>query len=144
MCLMLQKLNYCTCCWFMLVLLWCKLKHSQSVTQCFYSSVLCNKLSYTWVGVLERNWLITSVFLLTRCPNQLEISSLSPKPLTSSQQMVHSDFSWFIHLLCCLFFNLFLMIFLFPISPTHFYWNMGGKKPALFSRTFRSNYRVFS
>lgn len=67
------------------------------MTQCFSSTLLCKK--HVWAGALERFWLLTSVFLFTRCPNQLETSSLSLKPLTSSQQTVRTALTLFIALL---------------------------------------------
>lgn len=71
-------------------------KHRHPVTQCFSSTLLCKKR--VWAGALERFWLLTSVFLFTRCPNQLETSSLSLKPLTSSQQTVRTALTLFIAL----------------------------------------------
>lgn len=94
-------------------------KHRHPVTKCFYSTLLWKK--HVWAGALERFWLLTSVFLFTRCPNQLETSSLSLKPLTSSQQTVRFHliycppslcFLSFTILLSCDFLSIFLSCFI--------------------------------
>lgn len=114
-------------------------KHRQSVNQSFQSKMLCNEIM--WAAILQRLWLLTSVFLFTRCPNQLETSLLSAKPLKSSQQTVHSVSSWLIFLLCFLPFTLFLYHnFLFNISVM-FHWSRRkiDIRPVLYVRSLISD-----
>lgn len=108
----LKNFNYCVCCWLAL----------QTQTVCdsvvLFHRAFCKELE--WVGFLERFWLLTSVFLFTRCPNRLETSSLSPKPLRSSQQTVHSSFFSIClpSVFCFLIFYSSLLWFSFNISSS--------------------------